>query len=101
MAAGAAGGAGVGGVAEVPALGGADGEQLVLAQAVLGEPGGAVLGDDRTHVGDALQAGRGGEPGPRLLAVLEEILLPEGTAAEHARAAALHRHADLLEVVGI
>ena len=43
----------------------------------------------------------GGELGAGLGAVLEEVFLPERPAAEDARAAALHRHLHLLEVVGV
>ena len=101
MAAGAAAAGGMGGVACEPAFAGADVGEVVLGEAVLGEPRGAVGADDGVNLGDPLQALGAGEPAARGGAVLEEVFLPEGAAAEHARAAALHRHLDLFEVVGV
>src|SRR5262249_44872254 len=101
VAAGSGGGAGVGGVAGVPPFADAEAGQVVGREAVAGEPGGAGAADDGVDVGHPGPAGGGGEAGAGLGAVLEEVLLPEGPAAEHARGAGLHRHLDLLEVVGV
>jgi len=101
VAGGPPGGVGTGGVADVPAFGGADGRELVEVHPVAGEPGGPVLADDGVDVGDPLESVGGGESGPGLGPVLEEVFLPEGAAAEDAGAAGLHRHLDLLEVVGV
>src|SRR5208283_4342479 len=87
-------------VSRVPALGGPDRGQLILAESVAGKPGCCMRANQGIDFGQPLSRGRRGELAARTGTLLEEVLLPEGPAAEDARGSNTQRQLDLLEIIG-
>src|SRR5438094_6179512 len=86
-------------VAEMPVLGRADGVQFLDLQPIPGEPRLGRALDDRVNLAHAVGSIALGEAFAGGLAVLQEVFLPEGPAAEHAAGPALHGHLNLLLVL--